>query len=171
MEKDIFDQQPHTPLAGVDEARYARRDADARQALVALVVDEDSEVEPERRDGWKRRRGPDGDGREQRKNLAFEALANCAQLTRAADARFRDANALVRKSRLELLAPELILSCLQRVDRTTCLREGLCRCAPVGGLARDAGVDVVVQLGHTHSEELVQVRRCDSAVPDAFEQR
>ncbi len=67
--------------------------------------------------------------------------------------------------------PELILSRLQRVDRTTCLGERLCRCAPVRGLACDAGVDVVVQLGHAHSEELVQVRRCDSAVPDAFEQR
>src|SRR2546429_2586255 len=57
-------------------------------------------------------------------------LANCTQLAHAADTRFGDANALARKSRLELLVPELILSRLQRVDRTTCLGERLCPCAP-----------------------------------------
>ena len=166
-----LDRDEHSATAGVEESRHVLRHIDADEPLLMPVGDENADVEGKRRNVRKGCSGPACDRREEWQDLQVEPLRERPELARPAARRCADADAGGREGRLEVVAPECVLRALEREDRAPQLGERLGGRAPVRRRARHAGRGLLVELGHPHGDELVEVRRDDAAELDAFEER
>ncbi len=169
----ILERDEGEAVAGRDEARqHLLRDLHARERLHVRHRVAYEHAERERQVGDVRERTPEADGerRQHREDLVAEAVVERAPLLRPDVVDADDPDAVVGQPRpqLELQAAALALD-VRTVDLTDRLERGPRRAA-VLQRRLDARLDLVVQAGHAHHEELVEVLRGDRAELHALEQ-
>jgi hypothetical protein len=163
-------QQP--PVAEVDEAREDRRHLHAREvALAGGVVHEHREVQRQVRDPRERVGRVDRERRQRRMDAALVLVAQALLLLFVERIPVDEADALGGEARQQLLGVHALLPAQQLLDVEADLGELLGGAAPVGRRGEHAGVDLRLEAGHAHLEELVEVARGDGEELHALEQR
>ena len=134
---------------------------------------QDAERERQVRDVRERPPGPDGERREHREDLLGEQPVDRLELARRRSPRMSTTRmpcsaSAGRTSSLPLRASGAVRA---RARARRSARSSRARRQPVRPARVDAGVDLVVQAGHAHHVELVQVGGVDREELDALEQR
>ena len=112
----VLERQQPAAVADREEPRQAFGNLDAGEALLARLGVAGEHAEAQRKAGDVREglTGADSEGRQDREDLALEALLEVRELVGIESLDLRDHDPLIRERRTERLLPELRLACGQR---------------------------------------------------------
>ena len=161
-------------LADLHEARQdLLRDLDARKGLGARhrIAQPHSERERQVRDVREGAPGADGERGQHREDLLGEDAVDRLELVALATGAVDDPDAVLGERGGQLVVPHVRVAGAELAGAFLDALERLARREAVDAARVDAGVDLVVQAGHPHHHELVQIGGVDGAELHALEQR
>ena len=156
----VFDGDLHAARTDLEEAGNVSRHADADEMRVIPASGRDADVEGERLDVRERGGEPDRDRRQKREDVPLPAARQRPDLARTARLRAADPDPGGFERREENVRPQCVLRRLEGDDRRPRRGERLRGRPAVRRPATDAGLRLLLELGHAHSEEFVEVRVC-----------
>ena len=171
---ELLERDERRALARLDEAGQhllGHLDAGEGRHLRLRVAHEDRERQREVGDVGERAPETDRQRREDREDLAPEALVERVALLGADLVHPDDADAVLGQRRAHLVLRAARLALVEVEDALAQLVDDLRRRAPVGAGVVEPGVDLVVQPGDADGEELVEVGGEDGQELQALHQR